>query len=175
MILEAGDSFSTIASVVFLTGGVAMLVFTLWHSLKKSEKREREMTNPVMREEQYWQRMQQAVDTLDRLANEIDGRAHERSETLTRLTQEAAATAERLQQAIEKTQSAAADAKGEGRIVDFKSATEALTSRAHRKVYDAFDKGMSIQEIGRETGLQLGEIELILALRDKTSGRAGTA
>lgn len=55
-----------------------------------------------------------------------------------------------------------------GRIVHIDTARAAL-ARNHRRVYELFDAGNAVIDISKDTGLQIGEIELILAMRGRNS------
>lgn len=182
-LLETPDSSSTAIAAVFLIVGALLLIFTLHRSMGKSRRQLEEAKNRNMTEGEYWRAMDAAVDRLSVSVSDIDAKIDERVASLSRLTDEANNKTVRLTELIERMEATerelaakAGNAEhAQGKVVDFKSASAALVKRNHRRVYEAFDSGKNIQDISRETGLQLGEIELILALRDKIEGKSGTA
>lgn len=189
-LLDISDTLQTIASLVFLFAGILMLVKTIRHTMLKSRVEIEEELRRQSAQADYWRTMDAAVDRLAEAAAEINQGVEDRMERLGKLSSEATDLLARLQlliedaekeeRAVRKSTDRIRSDRENGTIIEFKSASEALVRKTHRRIYALFDKGRTIQEISRETGLQIGEIELILALRDRmtkfaTETAAGTA
>lgn len=183
-LLDANETINLVAALSLLAGGVVMIVVTLRNQLKRNTNAADAHAKRAQAEADYWRTLDSAVDKLGEVATEITRKCEERNQRLDKLAKEAAEKVEKLEalmkradaelaksaQAAPSQPAATAAAPERGKIVDFQAATAALVKRNHRRVYEAFDSGQTIQEISRETGLQVGEIELILALRDRLEG-----
>jgi len=56
-----------------------------------------------------------------------------------------------------------------GRVVHMEQVRDQI-ARRHRRVYEMFDIGHTVLDISKDTGLNIGEIELILAIRQRGVG-----
>ena len=178
MIIAASEIIQYAAAAAI--GVCGFVIF--WLSLRRHRAKypsAQEMALKSQAELNYWRTFETAVDKLGEVAADLDAQLKARNESLTRLTEEAKAKIERLEKLIAQAEPKVAAQSGareqQGNVVNFKAATAALVKRNHRRVYEAFDSGHSIQEISKETGMTLGELELILALRDKPGSQTGTA
>jgi hypothetical protein len=172
------DIFMMAAASVFFIAGVALLAATLRGSLIKSRLTLEEDVRRKQAESQFWRTMENAVVKLGEAVAEIDEKIRERTETLDRLSREANELMAKIEARRKELEADAprpareAPARGEGKVVDMKTASAAL-ARRNARICEMFDGGDTIQDISRETGLSLGEIELILAIRDKGQTSAG--
>jgi hypothetical protein len=188
-----------VAAAVFLAGGVVLLVGTLRRTLLISKAQLEDEVRKWQSESDFWRTMDAAVEQLHSSVAAIDQGIKERSETLKRLSEEADASTKRLEKLIEEAKVAATLApkkptrkvsqngaglvpeegqdqddtgpleKGSGRVVHMEQVRDQIAKR-HRRVYEMFDSGHTVLDISKETALDIGEIELILAIRQRGVG-----
>ncbi len=175
--LAASEILNWVAALTFLIAGVVLLVSALRNSIRKSRLAVENELRKQQAQSEYWRTIDKAVEALSELIEDISSRsdkyAHQVQSLIEEATDKQTELSKLIQEMEEETrehkEASAPSNKSEepGRIVNFRTASEALVKRTHRKVYDAFDRGQTIQEISHDTGLQIGEIELILALRER--------
>lgn len=188
-----------IAAAVFLAGGVALLVQTFRRTLMLSRVQLEDEVRKWQSESDYWRTMETAIEKLNETVAAIDAGIQERRITLKRLSDEAEASISKLERLAEEAKVAATlapklptrklqteptdpsaeenqdsdetgpVAKGSGRVVHMEQVRDQIAKR-HRRVYEMFDSGHTVLDISKETALDIGEIELILAIRHRGVG-----
>ena len=116
----------------------------------RTERREMELTPGARREggEELRVTMERLVVELEELAREISAKIDTKMKTLEVLIRQAD---ERIE-ALKALSPASEERKRE------------LASR-YGEVYELADSGMSLEDISKKTGMQAGEVELVLSLR----------
>ena len=153
-------------------GVVAALLILLFFTVRAMKKRTQQHGAPRPRLRYAPDRSQDGRDELRRsmekllvelqeVSREINAQLDTKMRALTQLTDDAQRAIDRLETLTAETGAAAtaspatADAPAPARAVDPR----------HRRVYDLIDSGLSPVEAARETGQSVGEVELILSLR----------
>lgn len=192
LLLFNSDNFWTIAAALtFFGAGVIVLVGTLRRTLFLTKAKLENEVGQWQAESEYWRTIESAIVKLGETAKAVDQKADEREVLLGRLCEEAADVIGRLQELLDKAQAASRAAPkpkakkapaaataddsepDRGRIVHLDRA-RAAQNRNHKLVSDLFAQGKDMSEISRETGLGIGEIELILHVMRTKSGAGGT-
>ncbi len=194
LLLFNADNFWTMAAALtFLGAGVIVMIGTLRRTLFLTRAKLEDEVNRWQAESDYWRTMESAIESLAKTIETVDGQAGEREKLLNRLCEEATSVIARLQKLLDEAQEASVQARAakpksgrlahhvsdpdedseRGRIVRF-DRLRATQNRNHKLVCDLFTQGRDLSQISKETGLGIGEIELILNVA-RTKGGTGTA
>lgn len=101
MLLAALDTFSLIASVCFLIGGVVLVIGTLRNSILQSKIKLQEEARRKEAVGEFWRTMDAAANRLEVVIAEIQEKAENRRNVLDRLSREAHQQIRRLERLIE--------------------------------------------------------------------------
>jgi hypothetical protein len=193
LLFNADNVWTMAAALTFLGAGVIVLVGTLRRTLFLTRAKLESEVQQWQAESDYWRTMETAIEELAETIGEVDQKSDEREKLLSRLCEEATAVIARLQVLLDEAHAmadkpikrrssratAAATAqqvdegRDQGRIVKF-DRLRAAQNRNHKLVCDLFASGHDLSQISKETGLGIGEIELILNVA-RTKGGTGTA
>lgn len=159
---ETGSSLNSWTSTALLAAGTALAVFVLLRSLRKRAARQRASGTPRERIDRI-----QTEAAARRLTESYSADAVELTERLAAVLDAKAAAIEKLLEDADR-----AVARLKRHVASARSTPQSLvadpeTDPSHRQIHELADQGLGPIQIARTLNKPIGQVELVLALRNR--------
>ncbi|MBI5359174.1 MAG: hypothetical protein HZA48_01170 [Planctomycetes bacterium] len=161
------------SNYILLVAGLLIVFFAVYMPRKKLSAQYRRQEEELFKPDAVRQNLDIIFVQLQEFSRDSLAKMDTKIRVMTQLLQEVDQKTHRLETLIKRAE----ELKAEGNPAftsapqtktDIQTAPQSGTYPAHQKVYSLYDKGFPPVEIAKELGIDRGEVELIINLRNRT-------
>lgn len=161
------------SNYILLIAGLLVVFFAVYMPRKKLSAQYKKQDEELFKPDAVRQNLDIIFVQLQEFSRDSIARMDTKIRIMTQLLQEVDQKTRRLDALIKRAEELKAEGNpaftsGPQTSISPQAAPQSAAYTAHQKVYDLYDKGFPPVEIAKELGIDRGEVELIINLRNRT-------